>query len=327
MKKSLFLGVIWTFFTITTFCQNNPEIDNLNYGTTKLINAITKGYLSKVDSLLQAGANPNTPDSKGNTPLIYCAWQDDIYSAKLLIEKGANVNYMTKDSSAAIIQAAAFASDDFILLLLDNNANPNTISKVGTSPLFEAIIKNNFKSAEVLLAHGADPDFTLCGIPIICTVVSIKDTSTAKLLMKYSVKLDVPIQQVECTPPNASVGINALKMAEGDENLLAIFKMRPSDIKVDCENWEGNRTNQNFTQSLLGRIYKIEGKHIQFETGGAILVLHFNNKTKFKLKQGQTFVNVSGPEELKTIPLLTVEYSLDTRMITQIYEGAAIIRH
>ena len=64
----------------------------------QLVQAVRAGNVAKVTTLLSAGADPNTrtPNtrygSSGDTPLLNAAWQGNEEIARVLIEKGADVN-------------------------------------------------------------------------------------------------------------------------------------------------------------------------------------------------------------------------------------------
>lgn len=324
MKRNLFLGVILIHVSVSVFCQNKLGIDDLNKsGVTSLIEAISKGSLSKVDSLLNAGANPNIPDKNLNSPLVYCAWLDDIYSADLLLTRNANVNYIkSSNGSTALHQAAAFASYDLVQLLLESGASVDVKAKNDLTPLYEALIRGRYKTADVLLSHGADPNSVVCGVPFLCTAIIKKDTTQVKLLIKYSAKTDAIIQKTECTPQNATVDKNATQIAQDNEYIMNILKMKPSSITELFINKEEALSSRTLSISTTGHIVKIEGNRIQFEVAkGDIRVLKFNSQTSFEKKEGDKFIKVNGPSELKDYPMVTVRCDMQLNNIIKMYEG------
>jgi hypothetical protein len=95
--------------------------------------------LTKVQSLLRFGADPNALDENGENALIYMLH----YSDRLFPHKHVK-----------------FCSSDIVELLLKNNTNPNTISNIdgGVSALIEAARFNaDGNICHNLLKYGADP--------------------------------------------------------------------------------------------------------------------------------------------------------------------------
>ena len=88
--------------------------------------AVTSGDVEQVRALLAAGADSNTRDALGATPLHDAAWTGNREIAALLIAHRADVN-------AHHLEA-------------------------GSTPLHYAVIKDNREVAELLLTHGAAVD-------------------------------------------------------------------------------------------------------------------------------------------------------------------------
>ncbi|MFP3339878.1 ankyrin repeat domain-containing protein, partial [Micrococcus sp. SIMBA_131] len=70
----------------------NPDQHD-HYGMTPLMVSSQNGFVSKVEHLLVAGADPNIEDQEGWTPLIYIAYMEptnrnDLY--EMLLAAGAD---------------------------------------------------------------------------------------------------------------------------------------------------------------------------------------------------------------------------------------------
>lgn len=128
-KLLLFLGI--TFFISTSGLSHGAEQGTLaeaspnpNELSMALLDAAYKGQYDDVTLLLRNGADPNTSDPDGYTPL-YAAVARGHY----------NVTY----------------------LLLRNGANPNASVHGGFTPLHVSVYNKNIEILELLLEFGASP--------------------------------------------------------------------------------------------------------------------------------------------------------------------------
>src|SRR6185503_12382986 len=128
--------------------------------------------------LLKAGADPNTRNPEGETPLMAVARSGNVEAARLLVEARAEVNATeTFGGQSALMWAAAQSQADMVKLLAANGADlnahgvvrqwerkvikeprPKDMSKGGFSPLLYAAREGCVECARHLMAAGADPD-------------------------------------------------------------------------------------------------------------------------------------------------------------------------
>lgn len=74
----------------------------------ELIKAVKSRDIKRVIELLERGANPNAKDEYGWTPLHHAAKKGSVDIAKLLINKGANVNAKSEEDSRVELARALF---------------------------------------------------------------------------------------------------------------------------------------------------------------------------------------------------------------------------
>lgn len=96
----------------------------------------------------------NAPDSLGETPLMLAAINNHLELAKVLIERGADVN---KPGWTPLHYAATRGHRDMMRLLLDNEAYIDSESDNGTTPLMMAAYYASPLAVKLLLEEGADP--------------------------------------------------------------------------------------------------------------------------------------------------------------------------
>ncbi len=96
----------------------------------------------------------NTPNSQGETPLMLAAINNQLDLAKVLIQRGADVN---KPGWTPLHYAATRGHREMMRLLLDNEAYIDSESANGTTPLMMAAYYASPLAVKLLLEEGADP--------------------------------------------------------------------------------------------------------------------------------------------------------------------------
>jgi hypothetical protein len=76
--------------------------------------------------------------------------------ARLLIDRGVNVDHQSKDGCTALFWASAKNSIDVARLLIDRGANIDLQNNIGWTALFWASVTNSIDVARLLIDHGAN---------------------------------------------------------------------------------------------------------------------------------------------------------------------------
>lgn len=107
--------------------------------------------------LLDSGDNIERRDQSEDTPLVLAAFYDAFECAKLLIERGANVN-VAEDFYlyTPLHWAAQFGFVEIAELLINNGARINAVDHEQRTPLHHAAERKKTKIIELLLSAGAD---------------------------------------------------------------------------------------------------------------------------------------------------------------------------
>src|SRR5688572_2709454 len=125
---------------------------------TALMRAASDGCEEIVSMLLLEGAMVNAQDPDGMTALMRAAKWGHQSTVRRLIAHGARVDARDKRGYTALKWATTIGDfPDIATLLLDEGAGVNARGAVGT-PLTSAAFLGSKKTAQVLLARGADPD-------------------------------------------------------------------------------------------------------------------------------------------------------------------------
>jgi len=88
--------------------------------------------------------------------LMFAVYLDDYENAKLIIDKGANVNIINSNGDVALSMAFSNRNINIIKLLLDNGANVNQQLYYDETVLFEAVDYNEIELIKLLLNYGAN---------------------------------------------------------------------------------------------------------------------------------------------------------------------------
>lgn len=102
-----------------------------------LVEAAERGRLRQVVKLLERGTDVDYRDENGWTALMHASFSGETEVVRVLLDAGADVNYLV-EGDAALGVAAIAASVDTVQVLLDAGANVNVRLAVGSTPLWLA---------------------------------------------------------------------------------------------------------------------------------------------------------------------------------------------
>jgi len=135
--------IAFTFFTmllLAVSCQQsgkqepNTPANNARPSPPKvdIHTAVTEGNVKAVQQHIAAGTNIDEKDPfGGSSPLISACLFGKTDIAKLLIDAGANLNFINNDGSTPLITAAFFCRPDIVKMLLEKKADKTIRNKYG----------------------------------------------------------------------------------------------------------------------------------------------------------------------------------------------------
>jgi ankyrin repeat protein len=132
-------------------------------GDTALHWAAFKGQSDCVRALLEPiddepPIDPHCQNADGGTALHSAANHGDVFTGKILLEHGANVDIQMDDGNAALHNAAYEGHHNFALSLLEHGANVNILNAELRTPLHEAACMGHTHLCRLLLNYGAGID-------------------------------------------------------------------------------------------------------------------------------------------------------------------------
>lgn len=129
--------------------------------SAELFAAAKTGDAETLRRLIAAGANPNTADEDGQTPLHIAAFEGHLGAVQALLDAGADVNARDAMQWTPIFKAAYNHEQDcgyapVVKALADAGADVNARIGFGLTPLMLAAGGGEGAVCEVLLNAGAD---------------------------------------------------------------------------------------------------------------------------------------------------------------------------
>jgi ankyrin repeat protein len=160
--------------------------------TDDLFAAVEKNDIQKVRFLLPLGADVNARDPYASmSPLMMAAYDGYTEIAKLLIEKGAEINAKggVDMDMTPLVYAASQDRFDMVKLLIENGANVNIKTKYGWTPLFFAASRGAVDIAKLLIDKKADVNVTLpTGETVLSEAEKAGKTDLVKMLRQGGAK-------------------------------------------------------------------------------------------------------------------------------------------
>ncbi len=121
--------------------------------------AARNGRVEIMLMLLEGGAQAETKDKVGRTPLMSAVQSRNPDALKLLVQKGADVNSRDSQDGTAILRAAGtYGNAPTVVALIEAGADVNAADRNGQTPLMWAARWGDAARVEALLKAGAKPD-------------------------------------------------------------------------------------------------------------------------------------------------------------------------
>ncbi len=187
----------------------------------RLHQAVRNGELSRLEKLLEGGADPNCVHDDV-LAMQLAVMSDELKAARTLVRHGAAVNRRSPDDLgyAPLHIAASLGNIGMAEMLLRNGAAPDVRDGSGQTPLLVAATAGHDEMMSLLMERGADVNATVGeGESLLMATISSRDAETAKRLLASGAN------------PGSESGRTALHVAAraGDVELVRLLLQHGGD--------------------------------------------------------------------------------------------------
>ncbi|MBQ7607277.1 MAG: ankyrin repeat domain-containing protein, partial [Desulfovibrionaceae bacterium] len=156
-------------------------------GHTPLHWAAGNGHTEVAKLLIDKGADLNAKDKGGIMPLHWAAAYGRTEVAKLLIDKGRDVNAKSVNNETPLHWAAAYGRTEVAKLLIDKGADLNAKDVNNETPLHWAAGNGHTEVAKLLIDKGADINAkSMVNETPLDTAKKAEKTEIISLLVKFT---------------------------------------------------------------------------------------------------------------------------------------------
>jgi len=209
-------------------------------GNSPLMYAAALGSLESMRLLLDAGADPNGANDFAATPLMWCA--GDAAKVRLLLSKGAKADARSKLGRTPLLIAAAYdGATEAARLLIEKGADVNAHDESGTSVLEQAAGSNHIELVRLLLAKGAKVNAADEGgfTPLMAAAANgDRNAAMVKLLLEHGATVNDKSSDTAETVKNGPIALGrltALQMAACQGNFEAVEALVNAGADVNAK--------------------------------------------------------------------------------------------
>ncbi|MEK7802307.1 MAG: ankyrin repeat domain-containing protein [Pseudomonadota bacterium] len=126
------------------------------HGVTPLMVAIRNRHTEVAQILMGKGADVDVKDKFGNTALIVTAWRHNKEMAQALLDKGADINVQNNNNDTPLMVAVGWHDTEMVRLFLTKGANLNLQNNDDDTALILAAKRDYFAIVKMFHDHGVD---------------------------------------------------------------------------------------------------------------------------------------------------------------------------
>jgi len=169
--------------------------------------------------LIEHGANVNSANHRGVTPLIYTIYWNNISIANLLLDNGADINLSIGVDRLSPLMLALFRNRvELSYIFIDRGADINLVNSMGWNALIYAIILQDIFLIKKLLQRGAE-----------CNIVDLNGDNSLNFALRCR-NPEIKTILIEFGAKSENREITDILL---DKNETSLFGLNKKSIKVD----------------------------------------------------------------------------------------------
>ncbi|AUN97663.1 hypothetical protein C0V70_05945 [Bacteriovorax stolpii] len=245
-----------------------------------LFDALRSSDLDQINYSLECGAEINSTDSLGCSPLLKlldpnCGFKNLSISsptsfnlnqmASLLIDSGANLESVDPTNhQSAIHKAVKINNTDVVNILAELEANINVQDINGSTPLILAVLNRNYFLVQELLDLNADTQLKnnkgLSAFDI-AKVHQLDDIAELLLPIKKIINIQGNLDNIGCSVSNIELTINESVEISLKASPSRMFRLLSPELGLDLMAQPNEKIKTRFTPNRTGTYFYICGPH------------------------------------------------------------------
>jgi ankyrin repeat protein len=180
-----------------------------------------------IRALAEHGANINTPNQNGSTPINVAAYRGHVGAMRTLAELRADINTANNKRATPVYMAAQEGNVEVIRALAEHGADLNTPAEKGFTPVYSAAYEGHVDAIKVLVAHGANVNTPTGdgGTPVLVAAQEGR-TDVIKLLYKLGANMK---------PDSAYLSMKQLAQLDENNKALQLIDKILAKMTRECE--------------------------------------------------------------------------------------------
>lgn len=169
---------------------------NRLHGWTAIAWAARNGQSEIVSLLLDRGANVNAMTKDGFTALVHALEKKHRDTANLLLERGANPTLEVGGSSPSLMYASRHGFLEIVQAILDRGGSLDATDSFGQHALWNAVVNNHAEVVTLLLERGSNANTIGAGgesWTLLHNAAADDTLEIAKMLLDYGADIDFRI--------------------------------------------------------------------------------------------------------------------------------------
>jgi len=150
--KNLYIKIVLLVIisTLSVQCKSMDTTNQDNIAQDDIIEAVSKGQIATIKTLLDNGANANQKGKDSKPLLLIATEKKDLAMAKLLIQYGANVNQQDNILDSPFLYAGASGYTELVKLYLDHGADFKIFNRYNGTALIPACERGHVETVRLL---------------------------------------------------------------------------------------------------------------------------------------------------------------------------------